>query len=449
MGLRLLRWSFWVVWIAAGLYFADKGASYYRQAVSLPASVLNTIAEIAPHQKGERVLIVAPHPDDETIACGGVIQQALRAGADVRVVFLTNGDGFRLAVERYYRQSPPLPEQYVQFGEMRQQEALKALEKLGMSPWQVYFLGYPDRGLMPLWQQYWSPLQPFRSYYTQTDTSPYLHSLRVGVRYCGQNLLRDVETVLRQTVPTHIYLPYPLDEHSDHAATSLFVQTAIARLRQRGIAFAQHVILRYYVVHFGSWPQPQGLHPRDHLLPPVPLYEASGRWVRYSLSSEQVSRKQQALEAHRSQMRMMSRFLRSFVRQNELFLEQTGIVSLGAGERLLWQEPSEESLLREMRASGDFWWASIEHQPGNAVLRVGTRGSPLASGVTYLSYLRAVLPDGEIRTFTLRPSESKAEGEVLFVAPPLPQGTIVLWQAQSRFTQISVDKNMPILVALR
>ncbi len=53
----------------------------------------------------DRVLIVAPHEDDETLATGGVIQQALAAGARVRVVYLTYGDHDQFAFI-VYREKP-------------------------------------------------------------------------------------------------------------------------------------------------------------------------------------------------------------------------------------------------------------------------------------------------------------------------------------------------------
>src|SRR3954451_20581648 len=40
------------------------------------------------------VLVVAPHPDDDVLGAGGVIQQALAIGKSVVVVFMTNGDGY-------------------------------------------------------------------------------------------------------------------------------------------------------------------------------------------------------------------------------------------------------------------------------------------------------------------------------------------------------------------
>ena len=45
-----------------------------------------------PSSAQDRLLVVAPHPDDETIAAGGLIQSALHAGAAVRVLFATDGD---------------------------------------------------------------------------------------------------------------------------------------------------------------------------------------------------------------------------------------------------------------------------------------------------------------------------------------------------------------------
>jgi LmbE family N-acetylglucosaminyl deacetylase len=39
------------------------------------------------------LLVFAPHPDDDAIGAGGVIQQALADRKKVRVVFVTSGDG--------------------------------------------------------------------------------------------------------------------------------------------------------------------------------------------------------------------------------------------------------------------------------------------------------------------------------------------------------------------
>ncbi len=40
------------------------------------------------------LLVFAPHPDDEVIGAGGLLQLALRSGKRVLIVFVTNGDGY-------------------------------------------------------------------------------------------------------------------------------------------------------------------------------------------------------------------------------------------------------------------------------------------------------------------------------------------------------------------
>lgn len=45
----------------------------------------------------QRALIIAPHPDDETLAAGGLIKSVLSRGGQVKVVMVTNGDGQPLA----------------------------------------------------------------------------------------------------------------------------------------------------------------------------------------------------------------------------------------------------------------------------------------------------------------------------------------------------------------
>jgi len=41
-----------------------------------------------------RLLIFSPHPDDESLRAAGLIQRVLKEGGKVKVVFMTNGDGF-------------------------------------------------------------------------------------------------------------------------------------------------------------------------------------------------------------------------------------------------------------------------------------------------------------------------------------------------------------------
>jgi len=138
------------------------GTFYYRlyranaavQSVSLP--------EEPPPNARFRVLVVAPHCDDEILGAGGYMAMAARRGAHVRVVMLTNGDGFPLAATREYRRIPPSAETFLRFAALRQGETRAALEALGLSRNDVTFLGYPDGGLSHLWSRHWGRLSPRR-----------------------------------------------------------------------------------------------------------------------------------------------------------------------------------------------------------------------------------------------------------------------------------------------
>ena len=75
--------------------------------------------------KNKKVMVIVPHEDDDLLISGQVLPSMYKNGADVRVVFATNGDK---RVSAYTRQS----------------EACNALEKLGIPREKVIFLGYPD-----------------------------------------------------------------------------------------------------------------------------------------------------------------------------------------------------------------------------------------------------------------------------------------------------------------
>ncbi|HEY3054709.1 MAG TPA: PIG-L family deacetylase [Thermoanaerobaculia bacterium] len=75
---------------------------------------------------GERLLILAPHPDDEVIGCGGLVAQHLREGRAVRVVVATDGAEAGGAARR-------------------EEESRRALALLGGSD--IHFLRFADRGL--------------------------------------------------------------------------------------------------------------------------------------------------------------------------------------------------------------------------------------------------------------------------------------------------------------
>lgn len=95
----------------------------------------------------DRVLVLAPHPDDETLACGGLLRAAVRAGAAVRVVFLTRGEANTWPQRAAYRRWHIGAVIRGAWGERRRHEALAALGILGIGSGDAEFLDYPDQGL--------------------------------------------------------------------------------------------------------------------------------------------------------------------------------------------------------------------------------------------------------------------------------------------------------------
>ena len=83
---------------------------------------------------GEKVLVLAPHPDDETFGCGGTLRLLSKAGKAIKIVFLTKGE----------KSTPEIRDQG-EYTAVREREAEKALRILGVSDYE--FLRFPDRGL--------------------------------------------------------------------------------------------------------------------------------------------------------------------------------------------------------------------------------------------------------------------------------------------------------------
>lgn len=262
----------------------------------------------------DRLLVLAPHPDDESAACGGLTVQALQAGAGVHVVYVTNGDGFRVAAERVFERTDISPSDYLKLGAMRQRESLGALARLGLSKKDVTFLGYPDKGLNQMWLHYWGSERAYTSRYTKEDHNSYRDSLRPGGPYCGRALLDDLEAVMRRFRPTVVAAPHPSDAHGDHWA--LYCYT-VAGLYELGLL--DRVELRLYLVHRADkWLSPKGGF-LDPTAPPQQSDELGTRWSLLPLSSETAQRKREAIMQHHTQLLVMRDFLLNFARNRERF----------------------------------------------------------------------------------------------------------------------------------
>lgn len=126
-----------------------------------------------------RILVLAPHPDDEILGCGGAAAICSLNGRAIRTLIVTNGE--HLSV-------PGL--QPAEVGERRQEDALRASRVLGTPP--PVFLGFGD-GTLP-------------------------------------QVLTDLSAAISQHVeefkPDAVYAPWLLDAHADHQALAIALSLA-------------------------------------------------------------------------------------------------------------------------------------------------------------------------------------------------------------------------------
>jgi LmbE family N-acetylglucosaminyl deacetylase len=127
------------------------------------------------------VLVIAPHPDDEAIGCGGTLALHAARGDRVAVVFLTSGE---LGLKHL-----PAPEAW----QVREREAERAAEVLGIAS--TTFLRQPD-------------------WFLGDHIAATAARLRVP---------------LEREAPGTIYLPHPREWHPDHQAASAILRKAMEK----------------------------------------------------------------------------------------------------------------------------------------------------------------------------------------------------------------------------
>ena len=356
---------------------------------------------------GRRLLVFAPHPDDETLGAAGLMRQARLRGDDVRVVILTNGDGFRISAAQEFHELTVSPADFVRYGYLRQTEARTALGVLGIPAGQVHFLGYPDRGLMPMWISHWAAAAPVASAYTLADRVPYSDAATPHAPYCGAALLGDIKQQMIAEQPTDIYVTHPSDDHPDHAAASVFVRTALEQLKASGLPWAQAAHLHYYLVHRGDWPAPQGLHEDAALIPPGPMASLDTHWTALPLSKRDTQKKYTAIKRYQSQVAASSRFLYSFARRNEIFgtlgpaprlrcvpdgtLHTDGSSGDWAGQTPVALDPAGDSVMRAFQSSADIVRIFACRDSRFLYVRLDT-DRPLSPEVAYTLTLRPITP---------------------------------------------------------
>lgn len=223
-------------------------------------SYLPTIPEPTP---ADRILIIVPHKDDETLAAAGYMQRAISFGATIHVVMATDGNKRGKKVQR-------------------KREVTEALRCCGLSDSAISFYNFPDGSL----HRYAQPL--------------------------GEQL----EAEVRAFIPTIIIVTDPLDTHPDHAVLGRIVQ----KIADEGLLPLCRTFAS--LIHFTRFPRPLGHLPAAFMVPPKHLQGLPG-WCSFSLNDAEQQVKLRAIRVYKSQL--ITPFLRglmfSFDRKNELFRE--------------------------------------------------------------------------------------------------------------------------------
>ena len=173
--------------------------------------------------KNKKVMVIVPHEDDDLLISGQVLPPMYKNGADVRVVFATNGDK---RVSAYTRQS----------------EACNALEKLGIPREKVIFLGYPDGTQLYVGKKAYSFSSGWDHTYAGKGFKDY-HFDRFGThaQYTAENMVDDIESVILEYRPDYI-LAIDFDTHTDHRGVSISFEKAMERILKKESGYTPKVL---------------------------------------------------------------------------------------------------------------------------------------------------------------------------------------------------------------
>ena len=215
----------------------------------------------------DKILVLAVHPDDETLGAGGLIQQALAAGAAVKVLFVTEGENNPWPQRALERRWTITRADRTRWGRRRCREALNALSTLGLDPSHATFMGLPDQGLTAL--------------LTNGDHA----------------IVERFRSEIADWQPTLLLSPALQDRHPDHNALAVVVELALMRLSEE---IPRPRVLSYLI------------HGQQAL---------TSTPARIELNRHELERKRQAIMAHESQMALSRRRFLGYGKACEQFFE--------------------------------------------------------------------------------------------------------------------------------
>ncbi|MBC7320376.1 PIG-L family deacetylase, partial [bacterium] len=234
------------------------GFLYFRSNPVLPQMTIYFLSEVKLPEAGDTVLVFSPHPDDETIACGGYIIESIKRGAEVYIVLVADGNRRSLRDLRYV-------------------EFENATAILGVPRENLVYLNYPDSRLA------------------------FLNPLALQ-----EVLAEQIEKIK----PNILFYPHPDDTHRDHSTVGKIIEKILQELKEKAdlmeylegheeivkeeiweelqeVKEITRKLFSYkYLVHHSYFPHPKRYAPDLYLLPPLDLITIDGGWEKFLLSSE-------------------------------------------------------------------------------------------------------------------------------------------------------------------
>lgn len=164
----------------------------------------------------KNVMFFAPHEDDEINIYGGIIEQYVKNGSKVKIVFSTNGDFYRL-------------------GKLRIKEALSVAETYGIPESDIIFLGFSDsitdKNSAHIYNapddEILTSAAGYNKTYGTRSKKPF-----VNCDFTRKNYLNAFINVIEKYKPDTVFC-CDYDGHADHRAISLFFEEALGEIIKR------------------------------------------------------------------------------------------------------------------------------------------------------------------------------------------------------------------------
>ncbi|MBR2100867.1 MAG: PIG-L family deacetylase [Eubacterium sp.] len=174
--------------------------------------------------KNKSAMFFVPHEDDEINVFGGVLEQYVKNGSDVKIVFLTNGDCY--GIEKF-----------------RIIEALDVAKVYNIPKENIIFLGYSDtlsKHGVHIYNAEDNEEYTSVKGHTETYATKHMNPFKIGRMFTRSNIVEDMKDVIKAYKPDELFC-CDYDSHPDHRAISLFFEEALDELLKEDASYTPDV----------------------------------------------------------------------------------------------------------------------------------------------------------------------------------------------------------------